>query len=98
MVCKPELPGSVEWAWAWQDQAACACFDTRLFFHPTGERGESHQARERAAKRVCAGCPVLGPCRAYALAAREPYGVWGGLSEDERSDLLRTRSHARRAA
>ncbi|RAG80520.1 WhiB family transcriptional regulator [Streptacidiphilus pinicola] len=95
---KPDLPGAVEWAWAWQDRAACARFGTRLFFHPAGERGESFEERERAAKRVCAACPVLGPCREYALAAREPYGVWGGLSEDERVRLLRRRNLARRAA
>ncbi|WP_424556268.1 WhiB family transcriptional regulator [Streptacidiphilus pinicola] len=47
--------------------------------------------REDAAKRVCAGCPVLDECRTYALEAREPYGVWGGMSEDERAALLRMR-------
>ncbi|GAA1170690.1 hypothetical protein GCM10009584_09540 [Ornithinimicrobium humiphilum] len=33
---------------------------------------------------VCATCPVLERCRAHALAAREPYGVWGGMTEEER--------------
>jgi WhiB family redox-sensing transcriptional regulator len=26
-------------------------------------------------------------CREHALAVREPYGVWGGLSEHEREEL-----------
>lgn len=95
---KPQQPGAVSWAWSWQERAACARFDPRLFFHPTGERGEGSRARERAAKRVCASCPVLEACRAYALAVREPYGVWGGLSEDERADLLRRRRRTARAA
>jgi WhiB family redox-sensing transcriptional regulator len=95
---KPELPGAAEWAWAWQERAACARRDPSLFFHPAGERGESFQAREHAAKRVCSACPVLAQCRRYALLAREPYGVWGGLSEVERADLIRRRRHERRAA
>ncbi|EGX56637.1 WhiB-family transcriptional regulator [Streptomyces zinciresistens K42] len=27
-------------------------------------------------------------CAAHALAVREPYGVWGGLTEDEREELM----------
>ena len=33
-------------------------------------------------------CPVRAECAAHALAVREPYGVWGGLTEDEREELL----------
>ena len=36
-------------------------------------------------------CPVLQQCRSHALAVREPYGVWGGLTERERRALLRKR-------
>jgi WhiB family redox-sensing transcriptional regulator len=61
------------------------------FFHPYGEREPSRSRREAAAKAVCATCPVLVRCREHALAAREPYGVWGGLSEEERDALLRRR-------
>lgn len=27
---------------------------------------------------LCRGCPVLAECDGYAVAAREPWGVWGG--------------------
>ena len=37
-------------------------------------------------------CPALNDCRAYALRFREPYGIWGGLSESERASLLGIRS------
>jgi WhiB family redox-sensing transcriptional regulator len=30
---------------------------------------------------------VLRQCREHALAVREPYGVWGGLTEDEREAI-----------
>lgn len=73
----------------WQDQAACKGLDTDLFFHPDGERGASRRERAAAAKAVCLSCPVLKQCRSYALRAGEPYGVWGGMSEEERSGYLR---------
>jgi len=28
-------------------------------------------------------------CAAYAVATREPYGTWGGLSENDRRELIR---------
>ena len=28
---------------------------------------------------------MLEQCRTHALAVREPYGVWGGLTEEERA-------------
>jgi WhiB family transcriptional regulator, redox-sensing transcriptional regulator len=81
-------PGARSGLWEWQLEAACRG-DSEPFFHPYGEREPSRSRREAAAKAICAGCPVLAACRAHALAAREPYGVWGGLSEEERDALLR---------
>jgi len=37
---------------------------------------------------VCASCPVIAQCRAHALAVQEPYGIWGGLSEDDRLAII----------
>lgn len=31
---------------------------------------------------------VLEECRRHALRTREPYGIWGGLSEEERAEIL----------
>lgn len=82
------LPTPVSEAWEWQLSGACRSSDTVLFFHPDGERGLARSRRQEAAKAICAQCPVLVECRAHALAVHEPYGVWGGLSEEERSRLL----------
>ena len=35
---------------------------------------------------------MIVDCLAYALRVREPYGIWGGLSENERASLLGLRS------
>jgi WhiB family redox-sensing transcriptional regulator len=85
------LPGPHADFWDWQMQAACRGEDPRLFFHPEGERGEARETRQAAAKLVCGACPVVAECRSHALAVREPYGVWGGLSEDEREAIYRRR-------
>jgi WhiB family redox-sensing transcriptional regulator len=78
------LPGPIAAIWEWQLQGACRAADPDLFFHPEGERGPRKNHRDEAARAVCAGCPVLTQCRDHALAVREPYGVWGGLTEDDR--------------
>jgi WhiB family redox-sensing transcriptional regulator len=76
--------------WDWQLRGACRDVDSSLFFHPEGERGPARSARETAAKSVCARCPVAEECLRHALAAREPYGVWGGTTEGEREVILIT--------
>lgn len=78
------LPGPSADKWNWQQHGACRGLGPESFFHPEGERGQARRARAAAAKRVCGSCPVLGQCRRHALRVREPYGVWGGLTEEER--------------
>lgn len=85
------LPGPVADLWEWQYQGACRNLDTEQFFHPEGERGGTRRRRDDAAKAICAQCPVITQCREYALAAQEPYGVWGGLTQEERRELIRQR-------
>jgi len=83
------LPAPRSEDWEWQTRAACRGLDSSTFFHPENERGPSRSRREHAAKRVCAACPVAQPCLNWALLTREPYGIWGGLSTEERSEMLR---------
>ncbi len=78
------LPRALQRNWGWQFNAACREVDARIFFHPFGERGADHEARDQAAKTVCARCPVREPCLRFALDANEPYGIWGGLTVKER--------------
>ena len=73
----------------WQQNAACRGPLGAVFFPPpTTERKREKLAREAKAKDICLSCPVLGACRDYAIDIREPHGVWGGLSEQERRALL----------
>jgi WhiB family redox-sensing transcriptional regulator len=77
-------PASRNEFWSWQVRGACRTAGPSLFFSPDGERGARKRRRESAAKAICATCDVAEICAAYALAWREPYGTWGGLSEADR--------------
>jgi WhiB family transcriptional regulator, redox-sensing transcriptional regulator len=64
---------------AWHARALCrgqtAAFD------------DEHAETVRAAKAVCSGCPVAGECLEVGLF--EPWGVWGGLTTEERRALVK---------
>jgi WhiB family redox-sensing transcriptional regulator len=92
------LPVPITEIWDWQMHGACRGMDSAYFFHPEGERGPARANREARAKEVCRRCPVLEPCRRHALSAQEPYGVWGGLSESERDDIIRGHDRTLRMA
>lgn len=62
--------------------------DVEVFFLAAGERRRSKERRIEAAKQTCRQCPVIAQCREWALRTREPYGVWGGLSEEDRAEML----------
>lgn len=81
-------PGLHTDALSWQLFALCRGEDLSLFFHPDGERGAARRQRQELAKRLCEQCVVISQCRDYSLASEEPFGTWGGLTEDERSRLL----------
>jgi WhiB family redox-sensing transcriptional regulator len=74
----------------WLQQAACANADPDLFF-PDDSRSAVREAKEREAKEWCAGCLVQPECLDYSLATGQEFGVWGGLTEKERHNLLRAR-------
>ncbi len=80
----PDLPPSPEW----HARAACDGRDpTGSVFFP------DHGKSAAAAKEICAGCPVVGECLAWALE-HEDWGVFGGMTANERAEIRR----ARRAA
>lgn len=83
------LPGPVADRWDWQLDGTCRTASPETFFHPEGERGPARRNRDAAAKALCQACPVLQQCREHALRVREPYGVWGAMTEEEREAYYR---------
>ena len=60
--------------------AACAGEDTAIFFPEPGPHAKGDTA---LAKAICASCPIIKDCLAFALANDE-YGIWGGTTDYER--------------
>ncbi|MFD3996004.1 WhiB family transcriptional regulator [Streptomyces sp. NPDC058548] len=79
-------PGKVLPETEWMPRAACRFVDPELFF--PSSPGPVGRRRRLPATKVCEGCPVRNPCLAQAVRVREPQGVWGGLTVDERQRLL----------
>lgn len=82
----------------WHTLAPCATVDPDLWFANKG-----HNDVTAAAKRICGSCRYKAPCLLEALDRGEEYGVFGGLTADERRALrapraLDTTGRARRDA
>jgi WhiB family redox-sensing transcriptional regulator len=71
----------------WMDRGRCRDLPPSTFFPSDGVGVE-------VARRICADCPVKGPCLEYALENRVDHGVWGGTSERERRRIMRQRRRA----
>lgn len=86
------------------DARPCQNKDPEDYFPLIGskpaETGSKRYIQEQdRARRLCAGCPVLAECRELALRTRGGrHGVWGGLSEWERTSIRAARLAEIRAA
>ena len=74
----------------WQETAACKTLPLEMFFPPAEQEAD-------AAKAICSECTVREPCLEAALAAGERFGIWGGLSSEERQSVA-ARRRARAAS
>ena len=70
-------------AWC-TDEAVCSSVGGDLWFAEPGEDYKVKQARE-----LCLRCPLVDPCRAYAIPRKNLHGVWGATSPAEREALRR---------
>ena len=66
----------------WQDRAACFGIDPDVFFPITEDQAESALA-------FCNVCRIREDCLAWALKNGERYGVWGGMTEQQRRRVQR---------
>jgi hypothetical protein len=68
----------------WRKAAACRAYDPEMW-HPL----PNNIAGVKAAKEICFGCPSMLACAQSALTRRIRDGVWGGLSEGQRTTLYK---------
>jgi WhiB family redox-sensing transcriptional regulator len=72
--------------------------DPEEWFSDRSRGGQSRLRDRREAARLCEGCPVVSECLEYAVATRQRYGVWGGMSERDRTVLTRATARKPRSA
>ena len=77
----------------WRNRAACLDEDPELFF-PIGNTGFA-LLQIQEAKAVCARCKIVETCLEWAMDSGQDFGVWGGMSEDERRSLKRRKARRR---
>lgn len=73
---------------AWMALAACRGYDPETWFPGEG-RGPRDTTR---ARRICVDCPVRQQCADYAIATSANYGIWGGLTVNQRNRIARDRA------
>lgn len=82
-----QLPGfnfTLDETSRWTRSAACAEEGAPYMFpHEQDHKGI------QAAKDTCAVCPVRALCLGEALDRGEGFGIWGGLTSDERRAMRR---------
>lgn len=76
-------------SWEWQYEGACRGSSVEDFYLEHNQRGTSKRKKELAAVAICNNCPVIQQCREHALKVPEIYGVWGGLTEEQRRIILK---------
>ncbi|MDX2356998.1 WhiB family transcriptional regulator [Dietzia sp. PP-33] len=83
---QPTATTRIDERWAWADHSMCRDVPD-LFYNAEEDPKSLRRRKESAAKKLCAQCPVIEACRAHAMAHRELYGVWGGMTEADRHRL-----------
>lgn len=78
---------AVNWA-----RAACRSLPTD-FFYKIEDRGVSKLIDVDIFRIACTPCPIWAQCLGYATH-NENYGVWGGMTSEERSAVLSHRESA----
>lgn len=80
----------------WRGRAACSRLEPDIFY-PVGD-GAYAREMTGIAKQACLSCPVRAECLRQALETGERYGIWGGMTPEERRDLARRNMRRRRIA
>lgn len=75
----------------WRDNSNCKNTDPELFFDKSAE------AQQEVAQKYCFGCKVVSFCLDFSLAFDARYGVYGGLTEEQRKKLRESQKISKEA-
>ena len=80
----------------WMDDAICKGMGCEYFF-PIETKGDTAKLNNAIVKAICEQCIVRHECLDYALDTNQKFGIWGGLTESERSNLSQSSKDKRPA-
>lgn len=76
----------------WRDSARCAELPKSVFFEYNTQDGtvttEQRRERKSLALTACSECPVIAQCYEFAICNNEKFGIWAGLTPDQRKPLV----------
>lgn len=74
----------------WQRKAECSTSgcDPDLFF-PENLSTVMRADATRKALEICERCPVRAECLEQAIQDEEEFGIWGGMTSEQRRALIR---------
>lgn len=74
----------------WQHRAACNDTDPTIFHLREGNGHYlANRANIKAAKQICATCPVINECADFAQRVGDEHAILAGLTPAERHDARR---------
>lgn len=75
----------------WREHTACSSLPKEVFFDYNSNNLTLVNKREykELALSTCASCPVRSECYEFSICNNEPYGIWAGLTPDQRKPLVK---------
>lgn len=75
----------------WRDNTACRALPKEVFFDYNSVNITLVQKREYKALALstCASCPVRSECYEFSVCNNEPFGIWAGLTPEQRRPIVR---------
>jgi len=83
--CDPPCRARLRGEYSSEDEKALALRVGGNLWYPEGSSYSKRELAGETAKLICrTECPIFADCWAYILQHNERYGVWAGLSEEDR--------------
>ena len=81
-----------ELLFAIRENGGVECEQVPDIFFPEDRDWRLVKSEIALAKSICRDCPIKNLCAEYGMVADEPFGIWGGLTPQERTTLRKLKS------
>lgn len=75
----------------WRDDARCAKLPKKVFFEYNSQEIDNNTRKcyKNLALDTCKNCPVIKQCYEFAICNNEKFGIWAGLTPDQRRPIVK---------